>query len=208
MQYAPQLYSAALRMTRNQADAEDLVQDTYLRAYRGFGGFTEGTNLRAWLFRILTNTFINTYRSKQRRPTETDLDRRRGPLPVPPTGSLETLAASRSAEDQLFDLLTDDEVKKALEDLPENFRLPVLLADVEGFAYKEIAEMLDIPIGTVMSRLHRGRKAMQKALFEFAHARGLAGQGAAMGGTGCRRDHRWMTATRRCESWRRSSTAS
>ena len=91
------------------------------------------------------------------------------------------LAASRSAEDQLFDLLTDDEVKQALEDLPENFRLPVLLADVEGFSYKEIAEMLDIPIGTVMSRLHRGRKAMQKALFEFAHARGLAGQGAGRG---------------------------
>ena len=176
MQYAPQLYSAALRMTRNQADAEDLVQDTYLRAYRGFGGFTEGTNLRAWLFRILTNAYINTYRAKQRRPIETDLADVEDLYLYRRLGSLDTLLASRSAEDQLFDLLTDDEVKQALEDLPENFRLPVLLADVEGFSYKEIAEMLDIPIGTVMSRLHRGRKAMQKALFDYADARGLAGR--------------------------------
>jgi RNA polymerase sigma-70 factor, ECF subfamily len=171
MQYAPQLYSAAMRMTHNSADAEDLVQETYLRGYRGFASFEAGTNLRAWLFRILTNTFINTYRAKQRRPIETDLAdvedlymyRR---LPI--------LAASRSAEDQLFDLFTDDEVKEALEALPENFRLPVLLADVEDFSYKEIAEILDIPIGTVMSRLHRGRKAMQKRLFDYAQARGLA----------------------------------
>ena len=135
MQYAPQLYSAALRMTRNQADAEDLVQETYLRAYRGFGGFTEGTNLRAWLFRILTNAFINTYRAKQRRPQETDLEDVEDLYLYRRLGTLEGLLASRSAEDQLFDLLTDDEVKQALEDLPENFRLPVLLADVEGFSY-------------------------------------------------------------------------
>ena len=151
MQYAPQLYSAAMRMTRNSADAEDLVQETYLRAYRSFATFQEGTNLRAWLFRILTNTFINTYRAKQRRPQESEL------------GDLEDLymykrianinPASRSAEDQLFDLFTDDEVKKALEELPDNFRLPVLLADVQDFSYKEIAQILDIPIGTVMSRL-------------------------------------------------------
>ena len=173
MQYAPQLYSAALRMTRNQADAEDLVQDTYLRAYRGFGGFTEGTNLRAWLFRILTNAFINTYRSRQRRPAESDLADVEDLYLYRRLGALEAVAASRSAEDQLFDMLTDDEVKQALEDLPENFRLPVLLADVEGFSYKEIAEMLEIPIGTVMSRLHRGRKSMQKALFDFAEGRGL-----------------------------------
>jgi RNA polymerase sigma-70 factor (ECF subfamily) len=171
MQYAPQLYNAALRMTRNRADAEDLVQETYLRAYRSYATFEEGTNLRAWLFRILTNTFINTYRAKQRRPQETDL------------GDMEDLylyrrigqvnPASVSAEDQLLDLFTDDEVKAALEELPEAFRLPVLLADVEEFSYKEIAEMLDIPIGTVMSRLHRGRKAMHKRLFDFAQARGL-----------------------------------
>lgn len=171
MQYAGQLYSAAMRMTRNRADAEDLVQETYLRAYRGFHGFENGTNLRAWLFRILTNTYINTYRSKQRRVQETDLA---------DTDDLylyrrisDVGAASRSAEDTLFDLFTDDEVKEALEQLPENFRLPVLLADVEEFSYKEIAEMLDIPIGTVMSRLHRGRKAMQKALADFATERGL-----------------------------------
>jgi RNA polymerase sigma-70 factor (ECF subfamily) len=175
MQFAPQLYSAALRMTRNQPDAEDLLQETYLRAYRGFGGFTEGTNLRAWLFRILTNTYINIYRARQRRPVETDLADVEDLYLYRRLGSLDAVMASRSAEDQLIDMFTDDEVKQALEDLPENFRLPVLLADVEGFSYKEIAEILDIPIGTVMSRLHRGRKAMQRALFEFAHARGLAG---------------------------------
>jgi RNA polymerase sigma-70 factor (ECF subfamily) len=175
MQYAPQLYSAALRMTRNQADAEDLLQETYLRAYRGFEGFTEGTNLRAWLFRILTNTYINIYRARQRRPAETDLADVEDLYLYRRLGTLDQVLAARSAEDELFDLFTDDEVKQALEDLPENFRLPVLLADVEGFSYKEIAEMLDIPIGTVMSRLHRGRKAMQRALFEFARARGLAG---------------------------------
>ena len=173
MQYAPQLYSAALRMTRNQADAEDLVQETYLRGFRSFDTFSEGTNLRAWLFRILTNAYINTYRAKQRRPIETDLGDVEDLYLYRRLGAMETAAASRSAEDQLFDLFTDDEVKQALEDLPENFRLPVLLADVEGFSYKEIAEMLDIPIGTVMSRLHRGRKAMQQALYDFAEARGL-----------------------------------
>ena len=171
MQYAPQLYSAALRMTRSKTDAEDLVQETYLRAYRGYEGFNEGTNLRAWLFRILTNTFINVYRAKQRRVQESEL------------GDVEDLylykrisgidVASRSAEDTLLEMFTDDEVKLALENLPESFRLPVLLADVEGFSYKEIAEMLDIPIGTVMSRLHRGRKAMQKALIDFVSERGM-----------------------------------
>ena len=174
MEFAPQLYSAALRMTRNQADAEDLVQETYLRAYRGFEGFTEGTNLRAWLFRILTNTYINTYRARQRRPQETDLADVEDLYLYRRLHSLDAVLGSRSAEDTLMEMLTDDEVKQALEALPENFRLPVLLADVEGFAYKEIAEMLDIPIGTVMSRLHRGRKAMQKALYDYAHARGLA----------------------------------
>ncbi len=181
MPFAPQLYSAALRMTRNQADAEDLVQETYLRAYRGFGGFTEGTNLRAWLYRILTNTFINTYRARQRRPVESDLADVEDMYLYRRLPTLDTLIASQSAEDQLFEMLTDDEVKAALEALPENFRLPVLLADVEGFSYKEIAEMLDIPIGTVMSRLHRGRKAMQKSLFEYAQERGLARQAAGTG---------------------------
>ncbi len=171
MQYAPQLYSGALRMTRNGADAEDLVQETYLRAYRSYASFEAGTNLRAWLFRILTNTFINSYRAKQRRPIETDLADVEDLYMYRRIGGLN--AAAVSAEDQLFELFTDDEVKAALESLPENFRLPVLLADVEDFSYKEIAEILDIPIGTVMSRLHRGRKAMQKRLTEFAQRRGL-----------------------------------
>lgn len=173
MEYAPQLYSAALRMTRNQADAEDLVQEAYLRGFRSFHTFKEGTNLRAWLFRILTNAYINKYRAKQRRPQETDLADVEDLYLYRRLGSMETAAASLSAEEQFLDLFTDDEVKTALEELPENFRLPVLLADVEGFAYKEIAEMLDIPIGTVMSRLHRGRKAMQRALYEYAKERGL-----------------------------------
>ncbi|MCU0260336.1 MAG: sigma-70 family RNA polymerase sigma factor [Ilumatobacteraceae bacterium] len=173
MQYAPQLYSAALRMTRNAADAEDLVQETYLRGFRGYESFTEGTNLRAWLFRILTNTYINTYRAKQRRPQETDLADVEDLFLYRRLPAFESAASTMSAEQSFFELFTDDEVKQALEDLPEAFRLPVLLADVEGFAYKEIAEMLDIPIGTVMSRLHRGRKAMQRALYEFAEARGL-----------------------------------
>jgi len=171
MQYAPQLYGAALRMTRNQADAEDLVQETFLRGYRSYGTFEAGTNLRAWLFRILTNTFINTYRAKQRRPQETELNDVEDLYMYRRIGGLDQ--ASRSAEDQLFDVFTDDEVKRALEELPERYRLPVLLADVQDFSYKDIAEILDIPIGTVMSRLHRGRKGMQKALVDYARARGL-----------------------------------
>ena len=173
MEYAPQLYSTALRMTRNAADAEDLVQETMMRGYRSFETFEEGTNLRAWLYRILTNAFINRYRSKQRRPMETDLADVEDLYLYKRVASLENAAATLSAEDQFLDLLTDDEVKSAVEGLPDTFKLPVILADVEGFAYKEIAEMLDIPVGTVMSRLHRGRKAMQKQLYEYAQARGL-----------------------------------
>ncbi len=187
MQFMPQLYATAVRMTRNPSDAEDLVQETYLKAYRSFHTFEDGSNLRAWLYRILTNTFINKYRAKQRRPDETDLDDIEDLYLYRRIGALESAMASRSAEDQLMDLFTDDEVKHALERLPESFRLPVLLADVDGFAYKEIAEMLDIPIGTVMSRLHRGRKAMQKSLYEFAVERGLVeidpSQQAAAAGT-------------------------
>jgi RNA polymerase sigma-70 factor, ECF subfamily len=175
MEYMPSLYSAALRMTRNAADAEDLVQETYLRAYRGFEGFEQGTNLKAWLYRILTNTFINRYRAAQRRPDETDLDEVEDFYLYRRLGGLEGARASRSAEDELLDVLTESEVREAVESLPEQFRLAVLLADVEGFSYKEIAEILDIPIGTVMSRLHRGRRALQKRLYEFAAGRGLVG---------------------------------
>lgn len=176
------LYGAAMRMTRNPADAEDLVQETYLKAYRGFGGFKEGTNLKAWMYRILTNTYINRYRQKQRRPDETDLAEVEDLYLYRRLGGLEGATAGRSAEDELLELFAEDEVKAALEGLPENFRMPVLLADVEGFSYKEIAEILDVPIGTVMSRLHRGRKALQKALYEFAVARGLTDEVPASAG--------------------------
>lgn len=165
------LYSTAVRLTGNRTDAEDLVQETYLRAYRSYETFSEGTNLRAWLFRILTNTHINRYRARSRRPDETELD------------DIEDLylyrrlhnsaAYGQSAEDQLMELFSEGEVVDAVEALPEAYRMAVLLADVEGFSYKEIAEILEIPVGTVMSRLHRGRKALQKELYEFAEARGL-----------------------------------
>src|SRR3954451_18810797 len=167
------LYSAALRMTRNPSDAEDLVQETYLKAYRGFGGFEEGTNLKAWLYRILTNTYINRYRQQKRRPDETDLDDVEDFYLYRRLGGIDEARISKSAEDAMFELFTDDEVKDALESLPATFRMAVLLADVEAFAYKEIAEMLLSPIAPVMSRLHRGRKALQKRLYEFAVERGL-----------------------------------
>jgi RNA polymerase sigma-70 factor (ECF subfamily) len=168
------LYSAALRMTRNQADAEDLVQETFLKAYRAFAGFEEGTNLRAWLYRILTNTYINIYRAKQRRPEIADVE------------DVEELylykrladtdgALGRSAEDEALAGITDLDLKAALESLPEAFRIAVVLADVEGFSYAEISEITEVPIGTVMSRIHRGRRALQKALLPFAEARGLVG---------------------------------
>ena len=175
MPYMDSLYGAALRLTRNASDAEDLVQETYLRAYRGFGGFQDGTNLRAWLYRILTNTFINTYRAKKRRPDETELDDVEDLYLYRKLGGLEAATVGRSAEDELMDWFTDAEVKEAVEALPEQFRMAVLLADVEGFSYKEIAEILDVPNGTVMSRLHRGRKALQRRLYDFAEARRLIG---------------------------------
>jgi RNA polymerase sigma-70 factor (ECF subfamily) len=174
MDYMPQLYSTALRMTHNASDAEDLVQETYLKAYKGFAGFEQGTNLRAWMFRILTNTYINSYRSKKRRPDETELDGVEDFYLYRRMGGLEAARASRSAEDELMDYFTDADVQAAIDDLPESYRLAVLLSDVEGLSYKEIAEDLDIPIGTVMSRLHRGRKALQKQLHDFAIERGLA----------------------------------
>jgi RNA polymerase sigma-70 factor (ECF subfamily) len=173
MVHMSSLYTAALRMTRNPADAEDLVQETYLKAYRAYGTFKEGTNLKAWLYKILTNTFINSYRSKKRRPEQTELDDVEDLYLYRRLGGLEAVTAGRSAEEEVMDHFTESDVKEAVESLPEQFRMAVLLADVEGFSYKEIAEILDIPIGTVMSRLHRGRRALQKALHEFAMQRGL-----------------------------------
>jgi RNA polymerase sigma-70 factor (ECF subfamily) len=171
MEFAPQLYSAALRMTRNPADAEDVVQETFLKAYRAYDSFTEGTNLKAWLYRILTNTYINKYRKAQRRPNEVELGELQDLYLYKRMG--ESSGATESAESTALDMFVDEDIIDAIESLPENFRLPVLYADVDGFSYKEIAEILDIPIGTVMSRLHRGRKALQRKLWNLAVEHGL-----------------------------------
>ena len=166
--YMAALYAAALRMTRNPSDAEDLVQETYLRAYRGFSGFREGTNLKAWLYRILTNTFINQYRAKKRRPDQVDLDDVEDFYIFRRLGGLEAADAERTAETEALESMPDAEVKQALESIPEQFRMAVILADIEGFSYKEIADILDVPIGTVMSRIHRGRRQLQKLLWDYA----------------------------------------
>ena len=174
MPHMQALYTAALRMTRNPADAEDLVQETFLKAYRAFDRYEDGTNLRAWLYKILTNTFINSYRAAKRRPEKADVEDVEDLYLYRRLGELRG-EQGRSAEDEVFERFTDDEVKAAIESLPEAFRIAVLLADVEGFSYKEIADITEVPIGTVMSRIHRGRKALQKALLDFAVERGLVG---------------------------------
>lgn len=173
MEYMPSLYSAALRMTRNPSDAEDLVQETYLKAYRGFHSFEENTNLKAWLYRILTNSYINRYRAQQRRVDETPMDQDDDFSLYRHLGELDPSRAGKSPEEEILDLFSNSEVVEAVESLSETFRWPVLLADVEGFSYKEIAEILDVPVGTVMSRLHRGRKALQRLLYDFAIERRL-----------------------------------
>jgi RNA polymerase sigma-70 factor (ECF subfamily) len=173
------LYAGALRMTRNPADAEDLVQDTLLRAYRAFDRFEPGTNLKAWLFRIMTNAYINTYRKKQREPQKVsqdeveDFDLYRELKDHDPS-------LSETPETIVLDSLVDSDITEAIDDLPEQFRLAVVLSDVEGFSYAEIAEIMDVPLGTVMSRLHRGRKALQKRLWELARDRGIV-KGSAAG---------------------------
>lgn len=180
--FMDQLYAAAMRMTRNPADAGDLVQETYTKAFAAFAGFEQGTNLKAWLYRILTNTYINSYRKNQRSPYQGTLD----DLEDWQLGSAESLTqgrTTRSAEAEAIDHLPDSDVKEALQSIPEDFRLAVYLADVEGFSYQEIADIMKTPVGTVMSRLHRGRRLLRERLAEYARERGYTAADTSTGST-------------------------
>jgi len=173
LQYMDQLYAAAMRMTRNPADAADLVQETFVKAYQAFGQFQQGTNLKAWLYRIQTNTFINNYRKNQRAPYQGAIDE----LEDWQLGGAESLTqhtSTRSAEAEAIDHLPDSAVKDALQAVPEDFRMAVYFADVEGFSYQEIADIMKTPVGTVMSRLHRGRRMLRDLLSDYARDRGIA----------------------------------
>ncbi len=176
--FMDQLYGAALRMTRNPADAADLVQETFVKAFAAFAQYQQGTNLKAWLYRILTNTFINIYRKKQRDPYQGTID----DLEDWQIGGAESLTqgrATRSAEAEAIDHLPDSAVKDALQAIPEDFRLAVYFADVEGFSYQEIADIMKTPVGTVMSRLHRGRRMLRTLLADYAVERGTSNSSRA-----------------------------
>ena len=171
MQYVDQLYAAALRMSRNSADAEDLVQETYMKAFASYHQFTEGTNLKAWLYRILTNTYINLYRKRKREPQQSQGETVED-WQLAQAGEHDAVGL-RSAEAEALSALPNTEVREALNELSEDFRMVVYYSDVEGFAYKDIAEILDIPMGTVMSRLHRGRRILREKLLDYARENGL-----------------------------------
>ncbi|WP_414640653.1 sigma-70 family RNA polymerase sigma factor [Amnibacterium sp.] len=172
--FLDQLYAAGMRMTRNPADAQDLVQETYVKAFSAFRQFQQGTNLKAWLYRILTNTFINSYRKKQRDPYKNTIDDLEDWQLGEAVSTTSASRVSRSAEAEAIDHLPDSTVKDALQSIPEDFRLAVYLADVEGFSYQEIADIMKTPVGTVMSRLHRGRRLLRDRLTDYAQERGIA----------------------------------
>jgi RNA polymerase sigma-70 factor (ECF subfamily) len=172
MQYVDQLYSAAMRMARNPSDAEDLVQEAYTKAFSAFHQYKPGTNLKAWLYRILTNTYINLYRKRQREPLQSNSDTIEDWQLA--RAESHTSTGLRSAEAEALDHLPDSDVKSALQSIPEEFRLAVYFADVEGFAYKEISDIMNTPIWTVMSRLHRGRKMLRDLLADYAAERGIS----------------------------------
>ncbi len=172
--FLDQLYAAGMRMTRNPADAQDLVQETYVKAFSAFRQYQQGTNLKAWLYRILTNTFINSYRKKQRDPYKNTIDDLEDWQLGEAVSTTSASRVSRSAEAEAIDHLPDSTVKDALQSIPEDFRLAVYLADVEGFSYQEIADIMKTPVGTVMSRLHRGRRLLRDRLTDYAQERGIA----------------------------------
>jgi RNA polymerase sigma-70 factor (ECF subfamily) len=176
MPFVDSLYNTAYRMTRNSEDAEDLVQETYLKAYRYYDKFTEGTNFKAWLFKILKNTFINSYRKRQSEPLKSDFadieDAFENKVSEEVTGKL------KNPEQELLKDVLDEDVQRALEALPDDYRMAVILADLEGFSYKEIAEILEVPLGTVMSRLYRGRKLLEAEMLRYAREHGYIRDGA------------------------------